>query len=155
MNKRNFAGIGFIALGVLSILNFWAPVPVPTVGPSAFISGGLMILLGLFLRAPRDGSGRIEWGRFVGLLRSSGGAPKAKAALERPVDPLLTVKVLRLAAQSKGRLTVSHTAMSLDVPLDAAQAALDECALKGVAYIDVNGETGISSYCYPEFLPKD
>ncbi len=155
MDKRKIAGTGCIALGVLSILNFWAPVPVPTVGPSAFISGGLLILLGLFLRTPRDGSGRIEWGRLAGLLRPSGGAAKAKAALGRPADPLLTVKVLRLAAESKGRLTVSQAAMSLDVPLDAAQAALDECALKGMAYIDVHGETGISTYCFPEFLPKD
>ncbi|HAE21519.1 MAG TPA: hypothetical protein DCG47_04230 [Spirochaetaceae bacterium] len=155
MNKRNVAGIGCIALGVLSILNFWAPVPMPTVGPSAFISGGLLILLGLFLRMPRGPSGRVEWSRFAALLRSGDDAPKPKAALSRPADPLLTVKVLRLAADSKGRLTVSHTAMGLDVPLDLAQAHLDECALKAVAYIDINDDTGISSYCFPEFLPND
>jgi hypothetical protein len=155
MNKRAIAGTGCIVIGVLSILNFWAPVPVPTVGASAFISGGLFILLGLFLRMPRDGSGRIEWGRLAGLLRASGGGKEAKASPPRIADPLLTVKVLRLASESQGRLSVSQVAIRLNVPLDAAQAALDECALKGVAYIDVNDDTGISSYCFPEFLPKD
>jgi hypothetical protein len=155
MSRRSIAGTICIVIGVLSILNFWAPVPVPTVGPSAFISGGLLILLGLFLRMPRDGSGRIEWGRLAGLLRASGGGTGAKAAPPRIADPLLTVKVLRLASESKGKLSVSQAAMNLDVPLDTAQAALDECALKGVAYIDIDNDTGISSYCFPEFLPKD
>jgi hypothetical protein len=45
--------------------------------------------------------------------------------------------------------------MRLNVPLDEAQAALDECAIKSAAYISIDEATGISSYCFPEFMPKE
>ncbi len=150
MNIRKIAGIGCIAFGAMNILNFWAPVPIPTVGFSAFIVGAVFIGLGLFIQMPRGASGRIEWDRLAGLFRlggTSGGTPT--------VDPLLSVRALRLAAESKGELTVSQTAMKLNVPIDDAQAALDECARKGTAYIEVDGETGLARYCFPEFKPRE
>jgi len=153
MKIRKIVGIGCVAFGALNILNFWAPVPVPTVGPSAFIVGALFIGFGVFLQIPRGDSGRIEWGRLANLLRVEG-RPNGRASIGA-ADPLLAVRALRLAAESKGVLTVSQTAMRLDVSLDAAQAALDECAMKGAAYIEVDGETGIPGYYFPEFLPKE
>jgi len=153
MNIRKIAGIGCIAFGALNILNFWAPVPIPTVGASAFIAGAIFIGLGIFLRAPRSDSGRVEWGRFANLSRNDAGANGK--AVSGAADPLLSVKALRLAAESRGVLTVSLVAMKLNVPLDTAQAALDECAIKGAAYINIDGETGIPRYCFPEFMPKE
>jgi hypothetical protein len=41
--------------------------------------------------------------------------------------------------------------MELNVPIDSAEAALDECAAKGSAFIDVDGGTGIATYRFPEF----
>jgi hypothetical protein len=153
MKIRKIAGMGCIAFGTLNILNFMAPVPVPTVGPSAFIAGALFIGLGVFLQLPRSDSGRIEWGRLGRLLRPDGAAG-ARAA-QGTLDPLLSVRALRLASESKGVLTVSQTAMKLNVSLDDAQAALDECAIKGAAYINVDGESGLPRYCFPEFMPKE
>ncbi|MFH2114163.1 MAG: hypothetical protein ABIJ86_06630, partial [Spirochaetota bacterium] len=67
-------------------------------------------------------------------------------------DPLLPVKVLRLASRSRGILTVSRTAMELDIPLETAQAALDACVLQGSATMEPDEATGIPQYRFPEFL---
>ena len=71
-----------------------------------------------------------------------------------PVE-LEYVRVLRLASERGGTLTVAQTAMDLDVSLDAAEAALDECSRKGGAYIDTDPKTGIPSYRFPEFQAAD
>lgn len=148
MNIRRLAGAGLIGLGVANILNFWAPVPVPTVGPSAFIIGGLLVLGGFYLRLPQGSSGRIAWDRLFGAARLGAARPK-------PVDPMLAVRVLKLASESGGSLTVSQAAIKLNVALDDAQAALDECAVKGTAYIQVDEATGIPAYKFPEFYKDD
>jgi len=148
MNIRRLAGAGLIGLGVANILNFWAPVPVPTVGPSAFIIGGLLVLGGFYLRLPQGSSGRIVWDRLFGAARLGAARPK-------PVDPMLAVRVLKLASESGGSLTVSQAAIKLNVALDDAQAALDECAVKGTAYIQVDEATGIPAYKFPEFYKGD
>ncbi|MBU0927982.1 MAG: hypothetical protein KKA67_09550 [Spirochaetes bacterium] len=158
MKIRRIAGIGCVAFGALNILNFWAPVPVPTVGPSAFIIGGLFIGLGIYLQLPRSASGRIEWRRLANIFltgRRADGAAIDRTEPPRLIDPMLAVRVLRLASESKGSLTVAHAAISLNVSLDDAQAALDECVMKGAAYIEIDGETGIPEYRFPEFLPKE
>lgn len=147
MKIRRIVGIACIAFGALNIVDFMAPIPVPTVGPGAFIVGVAFIGLGLFLRLSRgdsraEGRSRIGWASGSSL--AAGGD-----------DPLLSVRALRLASESKGVLTVSQTAMKLNVSLDDATAALDECALKGAAYISVDDSTGIASYCFPEFMPKE
>jgi hypothetical protein len=155
MDKRRLLGTGCIVVGALNILNFWAPVPVPTVGPSALVLGALLVGLGFYLRAPRDGGGQVEWGRLVKLLHRDradnlpGGQPSAAAQ----TDPLLVVRVLRYAEEAGGKVSVARTAMRLDIALDKAQAALDECVLKGAAYMNVDEESGITHYCFPEFLP--
>ena len=148
MNIRRLAGAGLIGLGVANILNFWAPVPVPTVGPSACIIGGLLVLGGFYLRLPQGSSGRIAWDRLFGAARLGAARPK-------PVDPMLAVRVLKLASESGGSLTVSQAAIKLNVALDDAQAALDECAVKGTAYIQVDEATGIPAYKFPEFYKGD
>lgn len=154
MKMRNAIGNVLAAFGALNILNFWAPRPLPTVGPSAFIVGGFFIALGLWVRAPRDGSGRIQWGRLAALVKPDSGRPEKIRGASAPADPLLAVRTLRLASENGGSLTVAQAAMKLDVGLDAAQAALDECASKGTAYIDVDDGTGVASYRFPEFLPR-
>ncbi len=53
-----------------------------------------------------------------------------------PVDPLLPVKILRLARAKGGVLTTSIVAMELDVPLDQAVAGLEECVRRGSAFAD-------------------
>jgi len=158
MTARRFFGNLIIAFGVINILNFWAPRPIPTVGISAFIFGGLLIGAGALLKAQRDESGRIQWGRLFALLRSSAQKPVSgsskKQETEHSIDPLLAVRVLRLAEENDGKLSIAQTAMQLNVPMGDAEAALDECTSRGTAYIEVNAGTGIASYCFPEFENK-
>jgi hypothetical protein len=156
MNFRRIMGIVSIVFGALNILDFANPM-IPTVGLQAFVVGALFIALGLYLRAPRDGSGRIEWSRLAGLFQAS----RAGAALgdgrkgkpKAPSDPLLAVQVLRLASERSGRLSIAQTAMELNTPIDSAETALDECVAKGIAYLDVDRSSGLSTYRFPEFDP--
>jgi hypothetical protein len=75
------------------------------------------------------------------------------AASSRRIDPLLPVRVLKLADARAGVLTVSAVAMALNVGLDECQLALDELVRKGAANVDVDISTGVASYVFPEFLP--
>ncbi len=149
MDVRKLFGTILIAAGLANILNFWAPVPVPTVGITAFIIGGLCIGAGVLLRRSRSNHSRIDsLHNGFDALQSQNTHLKTSAG---SVDPLLAVRVLRLAAESKGSLTVSRVAMDLNVPLDAAEAALEECVMKGTASMEVDGITGITHYVFPEF----
>jgi hypothetical protein len=71
----------------------------------------------------------------------------------RKIDPLLPVRVLKLAEARSGVLTVSSVAMALNVGLDECQLALDDLVRKGAANVDVDISTGVASYLFPEFLP--
>jgi hypothetical protein len=92
--------------------------------------------------------------RVRNLLRSMRRpyAPDAKGPSAR-IDPLLPVRVLKLAEARGGTLTVSVVAMALNVGLDECQLALDELVRKGAANVDVDLSTGVASYLFPEFLP--
>jgi len=155
MNFRKFTGNSLIVLGVLNILNFYSPRPIPTVGVSAFIFGAIFIIAGLFVRAERNPEGKIDWKRFVSVFRTnyipkrkSNGTGK-KENVSR--NPMLAVLVIKLASERKGKLTIAQTAMDLDSPLEDTEAALDECVSRGSAYMDVDQETGIARYRFPEF----
>jgi len=149
MDIRKLFGTILIGAGLANILNFWAPVPVPTVGITAFIIGGLCIGAGVMLRRSRPSARHIDsMHDRLGSLRGQDTDGKAPA---KPVDALLAVRVLRLASESKGSLTVSRVAMDLNVPLDAAQTALEECVMKGTASMEIDGLTGITHYVFPEF----
>lgn len=145
---RRAAGIILIILGIVNILNFYAPRPIPTVGPQAFIIGGLFIVVGLLVR----GVLRLPEGLSPGKDRP----PRTGEALKRPGDPMLPVRALRLASERGGVLTVAQTAMDLNVSLDEAEASLDECVRRGSALMNLAREDGIPRYEFPEFLvPKE
>ena len=148
MDIRRLTGNALIVFGVLNILNFYAPRPIPTVGVSAFVFGGLLVGAVIFLRRRKDTAGGVLKDSAKTLFQRS---KKERVDSKTKNDPLLPVRVLRLAAEKGGRLTVAQTAMELNVPLDDAETALDECAAKGGAYIDVDPSNGIASYRFPEF----
>ena len=87
----------------------------------------------------------------VGSMRRDR-APEAKGTSSR-IDPLLPVRVLKLAESRRGSLTVSAVAMALNVGLDECQLALDELVRKGAANVDIDLSTGVANYVFPEFLP--
>jgi hypothetical protein len=118
--------------------------------------GGEFLLISAFLLA--FGASRIA--RDLGvrdkvrdLMWTSRHQPETPVK-ERPrIDPLLPVRVLKLAEARSGVVTVSSVAMALNVGLDECQLALDELVRKGAANVDVDMATGVSSYSFPEFLP--
>jgi hypothetical protein len=101
------------------------------------------------------------------IVREIGGGDRIRALLRsfrRPyvpeqrgssprIDPLLPVRVLKLAESHAGSLTVSIVAMALNVGLDECQIALDELVRKGAASVDVDLSNGVATYRFPEFLP--
>jgi hypothetical protein len=155
MNFRKFTGNSLIVLGILNILNFYSPRPIPTVGISAFIFGGIFIIAGLFVRAERNPEGKIDWKRLFSVFRTNY-IPKRESKVSGKKEnisrnPMLAVLVIKLASERKGKLTIAQTAMDLDSPLEDTEAALDECVARGSAYMDVDQETGIARYRFPEF----
>ncbi len=145
---RRLIGNALIFLGAVQILNFYSPRPIPTFGISAFIFGALFVGTGLYLRGRKEDSAS-------GFAKRLFGRREEPRIRKGAADPLLAVRVLRLASENGGALTVSLAAMELDVPLDDAEAALDECASKGSAYIEIDPASGIANYRFPEFLKGD
>ncbi len=161
MSVRRFFSYASLAIGAVNILNFWAPRPIPTIGPSAFIIGGIFIVFGLILRS--DPNSRINWKGLAGLISRKASLDKSgrplspgetAARTNGPQDRLLPVRVLKLASENGGHLTIAQTAIELSVPLDEAEKALDECAAKGAAYIDIEPSNGLAIYRFPEYLPS-
>jgi len=71
------------------------------------------------------------------------------------MDRLLPVRILKLAREQGGVLTVAQVAMELNVPLDQAQAGLDECVRAGNAFPDYDMARGHALYRFPEFVGPD
>jgi hypothetical protein len=146
MSVRKKVGIGLAIFGALNILDFFSPIPIPTIGISAFVVGSLFIAGGLLL-ANFD---RISKLRLADLLKSTRSLPQEKP--RAIVNPLLPVRVLELAKSKQGKLTISEVAMGLNIGLDEAEAALTALLRRGDARADVNLTTGVTSYRFPEFI---
>jgi hypothetical protein len=71
------------------------------------------------------------------------------------MDRLLPVRILKLAREHSGVLSVAQVAMELNVPLDQAQAGLDECVRSGNAFPDYDITHGHALYRFPEFAGPD
>jgi hypothetical protein len=71
------------------------------------------------------------------------------------MDSLLPVRILKLAREHNGVLSVAQVAMGLEVPLDQAQAGLDECVRSGNAFPDYDITHGHALYRFPEFAGPD
>jgi hypothetical protein len=142
MSFRKILGTVLLVLGVISIT-------LPFTREFVFISL-FLVAFGAITIVQSTGSGD----RVRTLLRSMRrpSVPDTKSQASR-IDPLLPVRVLKLAEARGGSLTVSVVAMALNVGLDECQLALDELVRKGAASVDVDMSTGVSNYLFPEFLP--
>ena len=136
-------GYGLLILGGLSVINFFSPIPVPTVGVSALVSGFLFMAAGAIVLIP-DKKGLLS---RIGVLLRLRSRPAAE------IDPLLPVRILKLAREHRGVLTVSAVAVGLNIPLDKAQAGLDACVRGGQAAADFDMDKEIKYYRFREFLP--
>lgn len=158
MRFRKFLGTLSIIFGTLNLLNFMAPIPIPTVGISAILGAVFFIGLGFILRIDKNAEGKIEWKRLFSALRQNKAVPANKktytATDSVEINPMLAVEVLKLASSREGILTIAQTAIALNIPIDQAEKALDICATKGSAYIEINPDTGVAIYSFPEFTEK-
>jgi hypothetical protein len=129
--------------GGMSIFACLSPL-FPEIGLPAFFLGAGSIAVGAWLLS----EGRVrEWLRRWARTR--------EPARPTGLDPLLPVEVLRLARRHAGVLTVTTVAMELNVPLDQAAAALDECVRRGNALADYDIERQHALYRFPEFAPAE
>lgn len=144
---RKILGYGLLGLGALSVLDFFSPIPIPTVGLAAFASGALIMAGGLYVLYLRD----MDW---KGLLRKMVSRPPGGAESKRtPVDPMVPVAILKLAQQKNGVLTVSMVSMALNLPLPVAEAGMEECVQRGAATPEYDEVRGTMAYRFQEFLP--
>jgi hypothetical protein len=144
---RRVFGYVLAGLGILSIVDFFSPIPIPTTGVTAIISGALLIGAGLYVIYLRD----VDW---QGLLkRAISRKAQEQVANRPPLDPLVPVAILKLAREKGGLLTVSTISMALDLPLDTAEAGIEECIRRGVATAEYDEARSTVMYRFPEFLP--
>ncbi len=90
------------------------------------------------------------------VMRESGAATRKHAprgTATSMIDPLLPVRILRLARKRDGILTVAEVAIELEVPLDHAEAGLAECVRAGNAVPDYDVARAHAFYRFPEFVP--
>ena len=154
-STSRIVGWSLVALGGVSILVGASPLfPIYL---EAFVLGGALFAAGAWVLAGKDLRETIRRGlRAVSQarrsLRRAGGRAQVGMTL---LDPLLPVRILKLARGHGGVLTVARVAMDLNVPLDQAQAGLDECVRAGNALPDFDIPRGHALYRFPEFTEPE
>lgn len=125
----SLATSGLILATALATVTFFV-VPVGAVLASAAVASGVTGGLGIWLlRQRRRARGKVD------------------------LDPELQVRLLDLAAQKKGRLTVTSTAQGLGLTLDEAEKALQSMARSHYVDIDFDAELGVVTYVFRELAP--
>ncbi len=154
--SQRIIGWGAVAVGVVLVFVGASPL-FPGIhwegifiGLASFVAGA-WVLAGSDLRATMRKAFRVmrESGRVERSSRARGSPSLAK------IDPLLPVRILKLAREKKGILSVADVAMGLEVPLDHAEAGLAECVRAGNALPDYDIGRAHAVYRFPEFLPPD
>ena len=144
---RRVLGYTVLAAGVVGILV--GASPIFPVFLEAFVVGGLLIGAGAWILAGPDLRALVR--RAAGLTFFSRRSARRPPAPRVVIDPLLPVRILKLAREHKGILTVAETAIALDVPLDQAEAGLSECVRAGNAIPDYDIARAHAFYRFPEF----
>ena len=145
---KRILGYSLLGFGILSVIDFFSPIPIPTTFLGAFITGGIAIGAGAWLLT---GGGWLAYFKRWAAARSPGSSRQQQGVR---FDPLLPVEILRLAPKHDGLLTVSVVATELNVPLDQASAALEECVRLGDAFPDYDIDRQHAVYRFPEFTPR-
>ena len=153
--SKRIIGWGLVAAGCLSI--FVGVSPLFEIRGEAYLlgiglfGGGAWVLAGRELRGTFR-RGLRAWRDSRRTARHVAQRGPGAAAL---MDSLLPVRILKLAREHSGVLSVAQVAMELNVPLDQAQAGLDECVRSGNAFPDYDITHGHALYRFPEFAGPD
>jgi hypothetical protein len=152
---QKIVGYGAIALSVVSFLMGLIPwIPVRF---EAYAVGVVLFGIGAWVLAGRELRDTIR--RAFRAFRQGGTDGRRPGRRTGPasvsIDPLLPVRILKLAKSHAGVLTVAEVAMNLDVPLDHAEAGLSECVRAGNAVPDYDIPRAHPVFRFPEFLEPD
>ena len=142
--------LGYLSLAAGCVATFVFLSPIFPIGIEAFLVGGVFFALGTWaLVGP--GVGKL----LMRALSARLGMRLPEGPRLPPMDPLLPVRILRLAKERGGVLTVSEVAISLNVALDQAEEGLKACVRSGNATVDYHVSRGFTFYTFPEYLPPD
>jgi hypothetical protein len=152
---KKILGYGSLALGAVSIIV--GASPIFPIFAEAFLIGGAFIAAGAWILAGRELRGVIR--RAIGVMLEKRLAQRKNAHRTGTgpisIDPLLPVRILKLARVHEGILTVAEVAIELNVPLAHAEAGLAECVRAGNALPDYDIARAHALYRFPEFLPPE
>jgi hypothetical protein len=153
--SQRIVGYGAVILGALSVLVgalpwFGVQVEAYAVGIVFFVSGS-WILAGPELRDTARRAFKAAREARRGARRAAGRPGRVPII----IDPLLPVRILKLAKEQGGTLTIAQVAMELTVPLDHAEAGLNECVRAGNAIPDYDIPRAHALYRFPEFAAPD
>jgi DNA-binding transcriptional LysR family regulator len=156
MNRpQRFVGYALVAVGALSI--FVGASPLFPIGLEAFLIGGVFFAAGAWVLAGKELRTAVRRALAVLLQKrreTSRGLRRGRAG-PLTIDPLLPVRILRLAKDHEGIVTVALVAIELNVPLDHAEAGLAECVRAGNAIPDYDITHAHALYKFPEFLAPE
>ncbi len=143
--------VGYISLAVGGVAVIFGISPViPTILDAVFLGGAFFGIGAWALGGPRITSAFRAWKVRAGSARINAEKKPAVA-----IDPLLPVRILKLAREKDGTLTVSETAISLTIPLEQAEEGLKACVRSGNAIADFEIPRGYAVYRFPEFLSPE
>jgi hypothetical protein len=152
-NLQRTIGWGLVGLGAVSVFVGASPIFHAVIEP--LIAGGVLFVAGAWVLAGRDLRDTVRKG-----LRAARGARLStrRSSLRGPgaqIDPLLPVRILKLARAHGGVLTVAEAAIELNVPLAHARAGISECVRTGNAIPDYDISRGHELYRFPELTPGE
>jgi len=146
--KRIRKLLGYVALALGGAAIIVGASPLFPVFLEAFVLGGALVGAGLWILAGPDLRASLR--KVIRLKTTSRPADRRPARVI--IDPLLPVRILRLARAHRGVLTVALVAMELSVPLEQAEAGLSECVRAGNALPDYDIAHAHATYRFPEFI---
>jgi len=147
-----------VALGGLSI--FVGASPLFPIYLEAFAVGAVFFGAGAWVLAGKDLRDTIRRGLEASRQARRRSRTQSRRIDERAAggtplrDPLLPVRILKLARERSGILTLAEVAMALEVPLDQAQAGLEACVRAGNALPDYDLTRGHAIYRFEEFTRR-
>jgi hypothetical protein len=154
-HSQRIVGYGAVILGATSVLV--GVLPWIDIHAEAYAVGFVLFAAGAWILAGpelRDTARRA----FKAAREARRGSRRGAGRPGRVpviIDPLLPVRILRLAREQGGTLTVAQVAMELTVPLDHAEAGLNECVRAGNAIPDYDIPRAHALYRFPEFAEPD
>jgi hypothetical protein len=148
--KKKRRTLGYISLALSGASVVVGLSPLFPVVADAFLVGGAFFAVGTWALAGPE---------IAELYRSFSRravARKGWAKKTIAIDPLLPVRILKLAREKSGTLTVSDVAIAMNITLEQAEEGLKACVRAGNAVASFEVSLGYTEYRFPEFLsPED